>query len=337
AQRDPPDGRAGADARHPRRDRFGPRHRRAPHGLRGRQQPALQGPRDARHHPLPAAPELHRARSRPCPEGRRHRALGRQESRPRTRKDRIHALMDTVTTDARDLYVADFERIAKTLPGFADLRRKAIARFAERGFPTGREEKWRFTDTTPVTELHFKPASGTPNPNQFAGLAAGGLKALQIAFVDGRFAPAFSTLDLPPGVGVAGLADVLKSAPEVVAPFVLVPEEPFELLNTAFFRDGAAIRIGDGVTVDRPIHVLYLSSLHGDPYAMHPRTVISLGRGAKASVVVSYLGPSGGTYLLNTVTAAVLAEGASLDLTKVQRESPQAFHFESLDLRTGRG
>jgi len=245
--------------------------------------------------------------------------------------------MDTLTTDSRDLYVADFDRVAKTLPGFADLRRKAIQRFAERGFPTGREETWRFTDTTPVTELHFKPASGTANPSQFAGLAAGALKALQITFVDGRFAPAFSTLDLPAGVGVASLAEVLKTAPDVAAPFVLVPEEPFELLNAAFFRDGAVLRIGDGVTVDRPIHVLFLSSLHGDPYAMHPRTVISLGREAKASVVASYLGPSGGTYLMNAVTAAVLGDGASLDLTKVQRESPQGFHFESLDVRAGRG
>jgi Fe-S cluster assembly protein SufD len=245
--------------------------------------------------------------------------------------------METMTTDARDLYVADFERIAKSLPGFADLRRKAIERFADRGFPTEREERWRFTDTTPVTELHFKPAAGTPNPNQFAGLAGGALKALQITFVDGRFAPAFSTLDLPAGVGVTSLADALKASPDVLAPFLLVPEEPFELLNTAFFRDGAVLRIADGVTVDRPIHVLFLSSLHGEPYAMHPRTVIALGRGARATVVKSFLGPSGGTYLMNSVTTAVLGDGASLDFTKVQRESPQAFHFESLEVRSARG
>jgi Fe-S cluster assembly protein SufD len=244
--------------------------------------------------------------------------------------------MDTMTTDSRDLYVADFDRVAKSLTGFADLRKKAIARFAERGFPTGREERWRFTDTTPVTETHFKPATGTANPSQFSGLAAGALKALQITFVDGRFAPAFSALDLPPGVGIESLAEVLKTSPDVLAPYVLVPEEPFELLNTAFFRDGAVLRIGDGVTLDRPIHVLYLSSLHGEPYAMHPRMVITLGRGARASVVQSYLGPSGGTYLLNAVTTAALGEGSALDLTKVQRESPQAFHFESLDVRVGR-
>jgi Fe-S cluster assembly protein SufD len=245
--------------------------------------------------------------------------------------------MDTAVTDSRDLYVADFQRAAKTLPGFGEIRKKAIDRFAARGFPTGREERWRFTDTSPITEIAFKPASGTANPAQFSGLAGGALKALQITFVDGRFAPAFSTLDLPKGVGVASLADVLKTAPEVVAPFVVAPEEPFELLNTAFFRDGAVVRIADDVAVDRPIHILYLSSLHGDPYAMHPRTILSLGRGAKASVVSSFLGPSGGTYLMNTVTTVALGEGAALDLTKVQRESPQAFHFETLGVVASRG
>jgi len=245
--------------------------------------------------------------------------------------------MDTVTTDPRDLYVADFQRTAKALPGFSDLRRKALGRFTERGFPSGREESWRFTDVTPLTEIAFKPATGTANPNQFAGLAGGALKALQITFVDGRFAPAFSTLNLPAGVGVASLAELLKSDPESLVPYVLVPEEPFAALNTAFFRDGAVLNIADGVVVDLPIHLLFLSSLHGDPYVMHPRTVIALGKGAKATVVKSYLGPSGGTYWMNAVTTAVLGDGAALDLTKVQRESQQAFHFETLEVRAAAG
>ena len=220
--------------------------------------------------------------------------------------------MDTVVTDARDLYVADFQRIARTLPGFSDLRRKAMGRFADRGFPTGREESWRFTDVTPLTEIAFKPAAGTANPNQFAGLAKGALKACQIAFVDGRFVPSFSSLDLPRGVEVTGLGEILKAAPDEIVsaidPSLLVPDGPFAALNTAFFRDGATIRIADGVVLDRPIHVLFLSSLHGDPYVMHPRNVISLGKGAKATVVNSFLGPSRGA----TFTHHSISLGARL-------------------------
>ncbi len=205
--------------------------------------------------------------------------------------------MDTAVTDSRDLYVADFERAAKSLPGFPDLRRRAIERFAALGFPTGREEAWRFTDVTPLTEIAFKPAVGTANPNQFAGLANGALKALQITFVDGRFAPAFSSLDLPKGVSVTSLGENLKTAPTSE-----LPDNPFAALNLAFHRDGAAIRIADGVQLDRPIHALFLSSLHGEPYVMHPRTTVSLGEGARAMVVNSFLGPSGGLEVPVTVT-----------------------------------
>jgi len=244
--------------------------------------------------------------------------------------------MDTLT-DPRTSYLSDFERAGKALPGFPDLRRKAIERFASLGFPTGREESWRFTDVTPIAEIPFKPAIGTANPNQFAGLANGALKALQITFVDGRFAPSFSSLDLPAGVGVTSIGEILKTAPDVLAPLVGVPDDPFAALNTAFFRDGVAIRIADGVVIDRPIHVLFLSSLHGEPYVMHPRTVLSLGEGARATVVKSFLGPSGGTYFMNAVTTVLLAPGSALDLTKVQRESQQAFHVERLDVRAERG
>jgi Fe-S cluster assembly protein SufD len=245
--------------------------------------------------------------------------------------------MDDVTTDPRDLYLADFERTAKGLPAFEEVRRRAIAKFAERGFPTGREEAWRFTDVTPIAEVAFKPASGTANPNQFAGLANGPLKACQITFVDGRFSPAFSSLDLPAGVGVTSVGEILKTAPAALAPLVQVPDDPFPALNAAFFRDGAAIRIADGVQVERPIHILWLSSLHGEPYVLHPRTVISLGEGSRATVVKSFLGPSGGTYFMNAVTTVLLDAGASLDLTKVQRESPQAYHLERLDVKAARG
>ena len=55
AHGNPADGRAGADAVRARRDRLRPRHRRRARRLGGRQQAALEGPGDARHHPLPAA------------------------------------------------------------------------------------------------------------------------------------------------------------------------------------------------------------------------------------------------------------------------------------------
>jgi Fe-S cluster assembly protein SufD len=240
--------------------------------------------------------------------------------------------MDTAVTDSRDLYIADFQRTAKTLPGFAELRKKAIDRFAERGFPTGREELWRFTDVTPLSETAFKPATGTANPNQFAGLAKGALKACQITFVDGRYSPSFSTLELPKGVTVTSLASFLKGDLSRREEFFTLPQNPFALLNTAFFSDGAYIHLAAGVELASPIHLLFVSSLHGEPYVTHPRILILAEQGSRASIVQSFLGPAGGPYFSNAVTTIDLQPGAAIDLTKVQRESQQAFHVESLDV-----
>jgi Fe-S cluster assembly protein SufD len=237
-----------------------------------------------------------------------------------------------------ETYVREFERLARSLPAFGELRRRAIERFGALGFPTGREEAWRFTDTTPLAETAFRPAAGTANPSQFAGLARGPLRECQIAFVDGRFAPAFTTL--PAGVDAASLGALLREAPGRLEPRLgaLAPFEghPFAALNTAFFADGAFVRIPKGRALERPLHLLFLSSFHGDPYVTHPRILVVAEEIARATIVTSFLGPAGGVYFTNAVTEIALGDGAALDVVKVQRESRSAFHAETLHVRQGR-
>lgn len=246
----------------------------------------------------------------------------------------------TVLLKGVDAWTAEFERIAGSLPAFPELRRKSIRRFAELGFPTGREEAWRFTDLTALEETSFRPAGGTANPAQFAALAKGPLKACQVAFVDGRYAPQFSSLDLPPGVRVTTLATVLKEDPRRAEPFLgaLLPADrmPFAALNTAFMTDGAFVQVARDVKVERPIHVLFLSSFHGEPYVTYPRLLIVLEEGASAVVAESHLGAAGGTYFTDAAAEIHLAAGASLELCKVQRESREAFHVAAMEAKVAR-
>ncbi|HEX7897199.1 MAG TPA: Fe-S cluster assembly protein SufD [Planctomycetota bacterium] len=239
-----------------------------------------------------------------------------------------------------EAWTAEFGRVAASLPGFPELRRRAITRFADLGFPTGREEAWRFTDLSALAETAFRPAGGTANPAQFAALAKGPLKACQVAFVDGRYAPQFSSLDLPPGVRVTTLATVLQEDPKRAEPYLggLAPADrnPFTALNTAFMTDGAFVHVSRDVKAERPIHVLFLSSFHGDPYVTYPRLLVVLEEGASAVVAESHLGPAGGTYFTNAAAEVYLAPGASLELCKVQRESREAFHVASMEARIGR-
>jgi len=198
------------------------------------------------------------------------------------------------------------------------LRRRAIERFAALGFPTGREEAWRFTDVTPIAETAFGPADGA-DLAPLEPFAHGPLAACQLAFVNGRFAPALSSA-LPPGV--------TRTEPDPAD----IGSGAFAALNTALFRDGAFLRIAG--RIERPIHLLFLSA--GDGFAAHPRVRIAADAGAQATIVESYLGPLGGAYLTNAVTEITLGDGAILDWTKVQRESPKAYHVATVAARQAR-
>jgi Fe-S cluster assembly protein SufD len=239
--------------------------------------------------------------------------------------------MDAAATGLEP-WLADFGRLGSSLPGFAELRRRAIDRFAALGFPSGREEAWRFTDVAPIAETAFRPAGATANPAQFAALAKGPLRECQVAFVDGRFAPAFTKI--PPGLEAGSLAGREDLPLGRLAAFA---DHPFAALNTAFFQDGAFVRLPRGAALERPLHLLFLSSFHGEPYVTHPRILVAAEEGARATLVVSFLGPAGGTYLTNAVTEVELADGAALDYVKVQRESRSAFHVETFAARQGRG
>jgi len=65
---------------------------------------------------------------------------------------------------AKELYLADFARFEDQLDGqrhssLHSVRKAAIARFAELGFPTTRDEEWKYTSVTPITRVPFQPAA----------------------------------------------------------------------------------------------------------------------------------------------------------------------------------
>ena len=87
-------------------------------------------------------------------------------------------------------------------------REHAAKRFAEVGFPTTRQEDWRFTNIAPIAEAKFAPAQGsfTQAASLIASVKVPG--AVRLAIVNGEFAAALSDLSaLPKGLRIAGLRD----------------------------------------------------------------------------------------------------------------------------------
>jgi Fe-S cluster assembly protein SufD len=216
-------------------------------------------------------------------------------------------------------YLSDFERLEKdrAAPAMQRLRKAAIARFAELGLPGPRDEEWRFTPVAPLAKVPFR--LGPPD-------VPGG--------ADNR--------PLPDGVHVGSLAAALEKHPQLVEPHLAryadYKRHVFVALNTAFLRDGLFVYVPPGCVVEEPIFLESLVSAHNDnvPYAWHRRCLIVLGANASATVVETFNGVPGLTYLTNAVTEVVVGENASLDHYKIQEEGDAAFHMALMQVQLAR-
>lgn len=251
---------------------------------------------------------------------------------------------------ARDAYLSDFGAFAKDVEGteptwLTQVRKAAISRFRELGFPTIKDEEWKYTSVAPITRTRFRLAGEQPNGvtrDELVPFTFGEPGWTQAVFVNGRYAPTRSTTgSLAEGVRVGGLADALAGEPQLLEPHLTRlargEDHPFAALNTAFMADGAFVRIPKGVVVETPIHLAFVSASGEEPIVSHPRSLIVVGDEARATIIESYFGPRPDVYFTNAVTEVRVGEGAALDHYTVQRESENAFHVATLQILQGRG
>ena len=241
-------------------------------------------------------------------------------------------------------------------PGWLALVRKnALERFLDKGFPTTRDEEWRFTNVAPLASAPFT-LSVLPRADAEDDARAlkkrfglGKLESHELVFVNGRVSKTLSSPgELPDGVVVTSLAEVLAlasasaSASSVHADALQrtltqggEDHTPFFDLNEAFLSDGAFVYVPEGVALERPVHLVFLTS-SSEVVVTHPRNVIVAEAGSQLRILESYGGPDDAVYWTNAVTQVLAHEGAVIDHYKLQRESASAFHMASLGYVQGR-
>jgi Fe-S cluster assembly protein SufD len=107
-------------------------------------------------------------------------------------------------------------------------------------------------------------------------------------------------------------------------------------LNTAFFSEGGVLLVPDGVSVEKPMQFLYLTSDGKTDAVSHPRNLVIVGENAEATIVESYVGLGSGFTWTNSVTEIVLGNSARLKAHRVQQERADSFHTATTQSRQGR-
>jgi Fe-S cluster assembly protein SufD len=186
---------------------------------------------------------------------------------------------------------------AITIPGLAEIRNAAAKLFEAHGFPTTREEEWRFTNVSPIARAQFPVA--------------------------------------PPSASKYSLQAALEQQPEIIeehlAQYASCESNPFVALNTAHFEDGAFVHIPANTIVDEPVW-LDFKAVPG--HATHPRNLMVIGAGSQVRIVERYTGT--GAYFTNAVTEIVVGENAVVEHIKLEEESLDSFHVATTQIQQSR-
>jgi Fe-S cluster assembly protein SufD len=256
----------------------------------------------------------------------------------------MNAEVAIIKTAAESALAHSYREMRGRLPGdsaIAAQREAAFDLFAREGLPHRRIEDWKYTDLRALMR-EAKPLASPPDAAakaraKTAGALLGDVETRRLVFVDGVFVPELSDIAaLEPGLTVTSLAAALAEGDATVAAHLgkIAPADNVAVaLNTALMGDGAVIRLGEGSTIERPLHLLFVAS--DRPAATFVRSLAIVEPGARAMLVESYEGPSGSDYQVNAALELLVGDGAHVDHVKIIAEGPEALHVSSLAATIG--
>lgn len=236
-----------------------------------------------------------------------------------------------------DHYLAEFSRVERDLPGSDDSKRTRsteLKRFADAGFPTTRDEQWKYTSLQAVEKRRFE-ISDEPAAIDKSALDAfmpADFEAHRLVLVDGHFSQALSDLSgLPDGVTVRSFAAHLRENDGVDVRAREIDDEPGSIaaMNAAFFTDGAYVETASGAVLDKPLHVICVSSGAHDDRMTQVRHRYVFGDNSQATIVEHAIGLGDKAYFANVVTEALMGRNAQMTRVRLQQESERGYHVSA--------
>lgn len=228
------------------------------------------------------------------------------------------------------------------LPWLKQLRENALATFMKQGFPTLRDEEWKYTNIAPITKKIFKLAQKPINEILSAATISpfinADLDCYRLVFIDGYFIEKFSSLaGLSSDITLMSMSDACEKHSSILQTHLNQPTNNsimgFNNFNTVFFHDGAYIHLSPNSIGDKPIELLFIATAQQEAYTMPLRNLIVAGQNSQAKIIESYVSLDHNNHFTNSITELVIEEKAIVEHYKCLQENTRAFHIGTLQVK----
>jgi len=218
-------------------------------------------------------------------------------------------------------------------PDVAALRQRGLDHFLASGFDLRGREEWKYSDVSLFSHGRFVPLGVSKIAASTISLPE--TDGLRLTFINGVFSAENSWLgNLPAGVvlrplagaSVAGLGDLASTE---TAPLVA--------LNSVFWTDGLLLELADGVSLEQPVHLHFITDGKAAGKMVTPRNLIRAGRGSKATIIEYFDNEAEGELLNAPVTEVFCEADSDIVHLKIISEGPAALHLGSTHVHQGEG
>ncbi|MEC3906526.1 Fe-S cluster assembly protein SufD [Tamlana sp. 2201CG12-4] len=210
------------------------------------------------------------------------------------------------------------------------VRSEAIKVFEEKGFPSKKEEAWKYTALNSILKEDYSVFPKQENALEYKDVKKyfiHDIDTYKIIFIDGKYSSHLSETTHD------GIDVCLMSAALTKPKYRLVIENYFNKaaskdslpsLNTAFSSEGAFVHIPKNKIADKPIQILHFSTGNETANLLQPRNLIVAEENSHVQIIERHQSLTDNPVLTNSVTEIFTRKRAIVDYYKIQNDSSNA-------------
>jgi len=212
-----------------------------------------------------------------------------------------------------------------------DIRSNAFDHFEQHGFPTKKDEEWKYTSLNAILKHDYNVFPKTESAIEFATVKKYFLHEIdsyKIVFIDGVYS-SFLSETSHEGYDICLLSAALKKPKYKMVIdhyFDTIAKERSSVtsLNTAFSKEGAYINIPKNTVVPKPIQIVHFSTGNEAQLLLQPRNLIVVGENAHVQIIERHQSLSSNVVLTNCVTEIFANKNSIADYYKIQNDEKSA-------------
>ncbi|MFK6999433.1 Fe-S cluster assembly protein SufD [Flavobacterium oreochromis] len=224
-----------------------------------------------------------------------------------------------------------FEEKVDVTTELHDLRTSALKNFEAKGFPTKKEEAWKYTSLNAILKNDFSIFPKKENAIEIKDVKKyfiNNVDTYKVVFIDGIFST-FLSSTTHDGLDVCLMSSALtkpkyKMVIDNYFNQVASKEESLTTLNTAFAYEGAYINIPKSKIVEKPIEIIYFSTGIENALMIQPRNLVIVGENAHVQIIERHQSLNENPVFTNSVTEVFAQKRAIIDYYKIQNDLQSA-------------